>query len=407
MHFVFAPPAEAMAGLLTLPWREPLAEWRDERLVEIPQRGLHRHVVRFVADDTGLFACKELPERLARREYRLLRRVAQLHIPTVAALGVVVERPGGLDAVLVTRFLEYSSPYRALFANPRGGPPTDRLLDAQAELLVRLHLAGFLWGDCSMSNTLFRLDAGALAAHLVDVETGELHESLSEGQRAYDIETARFNVGGELFDLAAAGLLPPDIDPVATVDDLERRYNALWDELTRDEVFPPDEQRYRVTEKVRRLHELGFDVDEIELVEVAGGRSVKLRTRVAEPGHHQRCLFGLTGLSVGENQARRLLADIAGYRAHLERVAGRPVPEPVAAGRWYTEIYRTVVDAIAPELRGKLDEAEVFHEVLEHRWFMAEASGRDIGTAEATRDYVDTVLPHVPDDLVSGPAEPS
>ncbi|MGQ0480849.1 MAG: DUF4032 domain-containing protein [Pseudonocardia sp.] len=408
MRFVFVPPAgptgptdESPADLLTLPWREPLTDWDDERLVEVPTRGLHRHVVRFVEQDGGVFACKELPERLARREYRLLRRVAQLHIPTVQVVGVVVERPDGQDAVLVTRFLEYSSSYRALFANPRGRHPTDRLLDAQVELLVRLHLAGFMWGDCSLSNTLFRLDAGALAAHLVDAETGELHETLSDGQRGYDIETARHNVGGELLDLAAAGLLPPGIDPVTIIDDLDRRYRALWDELTREEVFTPGEQRYRVTEKVRRLHDLGFDIDEIELVEAGAGNRLRLRTRVAEPGHHRRRLRAHTGLDVGENQARRLLDDIQGYRAHLERVLRRPMSESVAATRWLDEVYRPVVEAISPRLRGKLDEAEVFHEVLEHRWFLSEAAGRDVGTGAATRDYLATVLPAVPDDLVS------
>lgn len=407
MHFVFAPPAEAGAGLLTLPWREPLGEWVDERLVEIPHRGLSRHVVRFVADSGEVFACKELPERPARREYELLRRLAQLQIPAVEALGVVVDRPNDLDAILVTRFLEYSAPYRSLFANPRGGRPGESLLDAQVELLVRLHLAGFMWGDCSLSNTLFRLDAGALAAYLVDAETSELHESLSDGQRTYDIATARENVGGELLDLAAAGLLPTEIDPVHVVDELERRYLALWDELTREEVIAPGEQRYRITERVRRLHELGFDVDEVELIEGAAseGDTMRLRTRVAEPGHHRRRLFARTGLDVEENQARRLLADIAGFRAHLERESGRPVPDAVAAGRWFTEVYRPVVERIGPDLRGKLDEAEVFHEVLEHRWFLSEAAGRDIGTGEATRDYLATVLPQVPDDLVSGPSD--
>src|SRR5947209_15441814 len=182
MHFVFSPPASAAAGLLDLPWDQPLEEWTDDRLTEVPQRGLSRHVVRFVAQDDEVFALKELPERLARREYTLLRRLKELGIPAVEVLGAVVERPDDLDSVLVTRFLDYSSSFRALFANPRGGHMADRLLDAMVELLARLHLAGFMWGDCSLSNTLFRFDAGALAAYLVDAETAEMYEVLSPGQ---------------------------------------------------------------------------------------------------------------------------------------------------------------------------------------------------------------------------------
>ncbi|MBA3801277.1 MAG: DUF4032 domain-containing protein, partial [Geodermatophilaceae bacterium] len=317
MRFLFSPPAEATAGLLTLPWRESLADWVDDRLVEVPQRGLSRHVVRFVSEAGEIFALKEIHERLARREYQLLRQLEKLGIPAVDVLGVVVDRGPDLDAILVTRFLDYSTPYRALFANPRGQHLTGRLLDAQVELLVRLHLAGFMWGDCSLSNTLFRMDAGALSAYLVDAETAEMHSSLSEGQRQYDVLMAQERVGGELLDLQAGGFLREDLDAADTVEDLARRYEALWAELTSEEVLLPEEQRYRIGERVRRLNELGFDVDEIELVEVGEvgeGSRLRLTTRVAEPGHHRRLLFARTGLDVQEKQARRLLADIASYR---------------------------------------------------------------------------------------------
>ena len=179
MRFVFTPPADHAAGLLTLPWTEPLEQWTDGRLVEIRQRGISRHVVRFVYDDGTLYALKELSERLARREYRLLRALAELSIPAVEVVGVAVDRDGAnprqsdSDAILVTRVLSYATTYRAVFSNPRGLQPTDGLLDALVELLVRLHLSGFFWGDCSLSNTLFRHDAGTLEAYLVDAETSE------------------------------------------------------------------------------------------------------------------------------------------------------------------------------------------------------------------------------------------
>ncbi len=404
MRFLFSPPADATAGLLSLPWREPLSDWVDDRLVEVPQRGLSRHVVRFVAEGGELFALKEINERLARREYQLLRELGRLGIPSVAVLGVVVDRGRELDAILVTRFLDYSTSYRALFANPRGQHLTPRLLDAQVELLVRLHLAGFMWGDCSLSNTLFRLDAGALSAYLVDAETAELHSSLSEGQRHYDLLMAQERVGGELLDLQAGGFLREDLDAADTVEDLARRYDSLWAELTSEEVLLPEEQRYRIGERVRRLNELGFDVDEIELVDVGEGSRLRLTTRVAEPGHHRRLLFARTGLDAQENQARRLLSDIASFRSYLEQTARRPVPEAVAANRWLDEIYGHVMDSIPDDLRGRLDDAEIFHEILEHRWFLSEAAGKDIGTSAAARDYLAHVLPDVPGDMVTGPA---
>src|SRR6516165_3808529 len=216
MRFVFSPPAEDASGLLTLPFGEPLEQWRDERLVEIRQRGLSRHVVRFVADSGELYALKSISERLARREYHMLRALAEFNIPAVEVVGIVVDRGPDQDAILVTRFLDYSTTYRALFSSPRGSQPADRLLDAMVELLARLHLSGFFWGDCSLSNTLFRYDAGTLEAYLVDAETSERHPALSQGQRAFDIELAAERICGELFDLHAGGLLPAGVDPVAT-----------------------------------------------------------------------------------------------------------------------------------------------------------------------------------------------
>ncbi|HLT12085.1 MAG TPA: DUF4032 domain-containing protein [Micromonosporaceae bacterium] len=400
MRFVFAPPAEDTSGLLTLPWREPLETWQDERIVEIRQRGISRHVVRFVAEAGKVYAVKELDERLARREYRLLRRFKELGIPAVEVLGIVVDRPGDLDAALVTRFLDHSISYRALFANPRGGQPTDKLLSAMVELLARLHLAGIMWGDCSLSNTLFLLDAGALAAHLVDAETAEAHDKLSDGKRLYDVDIAFERVGGELFDLQAGGLLPADVDPVRVAEEIPLRYAALWSELTREDVVAPSEQRYRIAERLRRLNELGFDVDEVELIDAGEeGNRLRMRTRVAEPGHHRRLLFTRTGLNAQENQARRLLNDIASYRSHLERKSGTRIPEAVAANRWLSEVYDPVVRSIPPELRDRLDEVEIFHEVLEHRWFLSERAGRDIGTTAASQDYFARVLPKVPADL--------
>ena len=407
MRFVFSPPADTASGLLTLPWRVPLAEWHDERLVEIRQRGLSRHVVRFAAENGCVYALKELDERLARKEYRLLRRLHEVSVPAVEATGVVVDRADGLDAVLVTRFLDYSSSYRALFANPRGADLTGRLLDALVELLVRLHLSGFMWGDCSLSNTLFRLDAGAFAAYLVDAETAEMHPSLTDGQRRYDLELSRERVAGELFDLQAGELLPAVVDPFDVADETIRRYEALWGELNREEILHLTDQRYRIAERLRRINELGFDVDEVELVEAGEGSRLRLRTRVAEPGHHRRLLFARTGLDVQENQARRLLNDIAGYRGYLEQSSGRPVPDVVAGARWLAEVYEPVVRAIPAALRDRLDEAEIFHEVLEHRWLLSEAAGRDIGTTAAMDDYFVTILPRVPDELTTGhPAPP-
>jgi hypothetical protein len=409
VRFVFRPPAANAAGLLSLPWEQPLEEWTDDRLLEVAHRGISRHVVRFVEVAGTVYALKEIDERLARREYRLLGHLESMGMPAVPVLGVCVERPprDGVvqDAVLVTRFLDYSMSYRYVFSHGHTTRPTEQLVDAMVELLVRLHLAGLFWGDCSLSNTLFRPDAGSIGAYLVDAETAELHPSLTEGQRGFDIDSAAERVGGELFDLQAGGLLPDDVDPVEIAAELPRRYDALWDELTREELLRPEEQRYRVAERVERINELGFDVDEIELITTDVGVRLRVHTQVAETGRHRNRLFALTGLQVTDNQARRLLNDLRSYRGYLEQKEGRAVPETVAGHRWRSEQYDRVMALVPEDLADRLEPAEIFHEILEHRWFLSERAGRDVGTTVAAKSYITGVLPQTPSTLTVLPGD--
>jgi hypothetical protein len=378
-------------SFLDLPWEQPLEEWSSPRLVTLI-RGISRHVVRFVEYDGALYALKELPDRPARREWTLLRRLEGQGMPVVEAVGLVSGRDGELDSVLITRHLEYSLPYRALFAGAAIPDLRVHLLNALVELLTRLHLRGFFWGDCSLSNALFRRDAGALSAYLVDAETGELHGSLSKGQRAYDLDIAQTNIVGELLDVDAEVGLPADLDPDETGEEIGRRYTSLWDELTREEVFGADE-RFRVDERLHRLNKLGFDVEEIQVEAAADGYHLRLEPQVVEPGHHRHRLLRLTGLDAQENQARRMLNDLARYREALERREKRTMAESVVASMWRQEVFEPTVAAVPEELWARLPAAEVFHQVLEHRWFLSELAGKDVGIDEAVRSYVHSELP--------------
>jgi hypothetical protein len=385
-------------ALLDLPWATPLEEWPADQLVPLP-RGISRHVVRFVRLGANVYAVKEVAEDIARREYGLLRQLERRDLPSVEAVGVVSGRVSAesgepLEAALLTRHLQFSLPYRALFSSTLRPDTASRLLDALAALLVRMHTAGFYWGDCSFSNTLFRRDAGAFAAYLVDAETGELHGRLSDGQRNYDLDLARTNIAGELLDLEAGGLLHETIDPVETSDQVVERYRSLWDELLGAETFDTGE-RFRIDQRIRRLNDLGFDVAELTIVTDIDGRTVQLEPKVVDAGHHSRRLLRLTGLDVEENQARRLLNDLDAYRA-AKNVQNED--EEIVAHRWLTEAFEPVVRAVPKELRGKLEPAEIFHEVLEHRWFLSERAGRDVGLMPAARSYVDDVLQHKPDE---------
>jgi hypothetical protein len=384
-------------GLLELPWQVGLEDWPATRLAALP-RGISRHVVRFARLAGGVVAVKEIDSTLAEREYALLRVLRRLGLPAVEPVGVVTGRATRdgepLESALVTRHLQFSLPYRALFAQSLRADTATRLVDALAVLLVRLHLAGFFWGDVSLSNTLFRRDAGAFAAYLVDAETGELRNTLSRGQREYDVELAQLNIAGELMDLEAGGLLDEPIDPVVVSEVIARRYVTLWAELTEPELFEQGDT-WRVDARIRRLNELGFDVGELTISTDVSGTTVRIQPKVVDAGHHSRRLLRLTGLDVEENQARRLLNDLDTFQASTGRQAD---DEEIVAHEWLQECYEPVVRAVPRDLRGKLEPAELYHEVLVHRWYLSEHRGHDVGLTEAVRSYIDQILVHKPDE---------
>ncbi len=379
--------------LLTLPWSTPLEDWPKEKLVSLP-RGISRHVVRFVRIGGIVYAIKEISQGLAEREYGLLRDLAKSGIPVVQAIGVVANRttPSGepLDAALVTKHLRFSLPYRALFSRRLDADLEPKLLDALAELLVRLHLVGFAWKDCSLSNTLFRRDAGALAAYLVDAETGKMRPSLSNGQRQQDLDIAETNLAGELLDLQMSGLLSESVDPLATAVSVIDKYEHLWAELTQPQTLGEDEW-WRVEQRLRRLNDLGYDVAQIQIDEKDGDPHVLMQTQVVEAGHHRRRMFNLTGLDMQENQARRVLNDLDYYRSKAV-MPETEVDEDTVARHWVSDVFEPVLEAIPEELAAKLEPAEIFHEVLEHRWFLSEAAGREVSIEDAVKSYVDNVL---------------
>ncbi|WP_153396132.1 DUF4032 domain-containing protein [Ornithinicoccus halotolerans] len=384
-------------ALLDLPWALPLEEWPESQLAALP-RGISRHVVRFARLSGQVIAIKEIKAELARREYQTLQLLRRLNQPAVEPLAVVSGRTDAageqLDACLLTRHLQFSLPYRALFSQRLRPDTARRVLDALAVLLVRLHLAGCFWGDVSLSNTLFRRDAGEFAAYLVDAETAELHDQLSDGQRAHDLYIAHGNIAGELMDLAAGDLLDEEADPLEIADRIMHRYELLWSELTASERFERGD-RWRVDDRIRRLNNLGFDVGELAMTTDVDGTHLQIEPKIVDAGHHSRRLLQLTGLDAEENQARRLLNDLDSYAAATDR---QGEDESVVAHDWLVNVYEPAVRGVPPELRGKLEPPEIFHELLEHRWYLSEQVGYDVSMADTLRDYVDSVLPGKPEE---------
>jgi hypothetical protein len=376
--------------LLDLPWERPLEAWPADTLPfrDIPV-GPSRHCVRFLTTDLGLVALKELPLEVGRSEYDVLRRLDARGLPAVRALGIAEAEDRG-SAILVTDYLAHSLQYRRLLTRlPAGpGPFRDRLLDAMASLLVDLHRGGVFWGDCSLANTLFRRDGDKIQAYLVDAETSEIHPTLSHGQRAVDLEILVENVAYGLADLAMVQKRPEDLDEaIGSAEGVHERYLALWDELTATpELMANDRQAIRA--RVRRLNDLGFWVDEIELEPTSLGDRVRMTVAVTNRTFHARRLERLTGLVALEGQARLLLNDLREYAAWLEYYERQPISEQRAAQRWVDEVLEPTLDELKPLIGRERDPLQAYCDVLEQKWILSESAQRDVGLRAAIEAYL-------------------
>ena len=384
-------------GLLALPWDRPLHDWT---VPDIPLRdiavGPSRHLVKFVDADGALWAVKDMPPRIAAKEYDVLRRLEEMGLPAVRPAGVVLQ-PEFDTAILVTRYLEGSWQYRRLFMRLPPDQPKHRarLLDGMAGLLVELHRHGVFWGDCSLANTLFSRDGQLLQAWLVDAETSEVHPKLSRGQRRHDLEILVENVAEGLVDLAERLGLPEEmhLTLIAEAEQVQVRYDELWELLHAEPVFGFSD-RYRVEGTIRRLNELGFAVDELSL-QPDGSDPSRMRVRVAvgDRRYHAQHLQELTGLDVGEGQAAILLGDLHAYQAQLAREAGHDVDESTAARLWMIEIL-TPYEQLAHEVVGHRGTAiQAYCDLLEVRWLLSEKAGRDVGTNKALAALAGDVIP--------------
>ena len=148
--------------------------------------------------------------------------------------------------------------------------------------------------------------------------------------REYDITVGCENIFAELMDLERQRRRARRSTASQIIEHLRSRYEALWGELTGLEEFRADEM-WRIEQRVERLNDLGFDVDELDIVTDLGGDTIRIQPKVVDLGHHARELQALTGMSVEENQARRLLNDLASFTAHFD--LGRE-DRHLVASRW-------------------------------------------------------------------------
>jgi hypothetical protein len=387
---------EEIGSVIGLPWEQPLERWPEDPILA-EKRGISRHVVRLVRSDdedpnSEIYAVKETVVEFAKREYKALIELKRLGAPSVEPIAVIegrVDNAGEeLPCAIATRFLPYSLPYRVVLSQSVSEHDINNMANALAYLLVQLHLLGFWWGDCSLSNTLFRRDAESFAAYLVDAETGEFQMRLSDGQREHDLEIAFFNVAAELEDLQLSGVLYEGMDPIRASEAVQRRYRRLWSALKDPKKLDPSD-RHAVERAMRELHDLGFAVEEVQVSLDNETQMLSFQPRLVAAGYHSAKLKSRFGLDAQELQAKRILASFDRWYA---RQPNRTNKDEMAK-EWLDTVFFRILGLVPAELQGRVEKAQMFHEILENRWYMTEKAGFDVGLDAAAEAYINEILP--------------
>jgi len=269
------------------------------------------------------------------------------------------------------------------------GTRRDALLDALAGLLVELHLQGFFLGDCSLSNSLYRWDAYSIDAIMIDGETSRIYPMLSTGQRREDLEIMIVNLAGEMADIAAEHGVSLDDADMDLGDEIAARYRRLWKELTTSLVVTAGDH-YRIRQRINRLHELRFAVEDIDLIPIDDGMNVKIRVKVGGRQYHSERLREIGGIDISENQARVILSDLA---YHESKFGGTSATgKNIAAMKWRSAVFEPLILEIA-DLLPETDPYQAYCDYLGFRLAMATERSEDIPNAEAFAAWIELGFP--------------
>lgn len=375
-------------------------------MLDLP-KGISRHEVRFLSYPQGVYVVKELSAQLAENDYTILRGLEAVGAPAVEAVGLVERRtndPGEeMSAALITAYEPFSFSYRELLAGgmaavndggdraPGFGLRRNQMLDAFAGLLVELHVAGCFWGDCSLSNVLYRFDAEAIETIMVDAETARIYEDgLTDGKRQEDIELMIENVAGGMADIAAEAGVDVDLADFDLGFGIADRYHNLWAELGETVTINSDE-RYLITERVERINRLGFDVEEVDLLPSNDDTSEMLiKVRVGGRNFHRNRLKSLTGIDALENQARAILADVHFFSGEADATT-----KATNAIRWRANRFEPMMAKLTAR-KDLADPIQAYTDILHHRYVLASVQKRDVTTEEAYEDWLTAGRPGYP-----------
>ena len=368
-----------------------------ERVVDVV-RGIGRHVVRFVRLGDALFALKELPQPSRAREYRLLTALEDEDVPSVEAVGVA-SSAAELEAMLITRYLEYALPYRVVLGRasvpaPEHSMSAGALRAARATPSRRRLLGRLLAVERALPTR-----RGRARPRISSTSRRARGTRPSDGQRQHDVDIAKENIAGELHDLEAELDKSVVDDPFEFAERVSEGYDAALGRADApEEVF----RRTRATGS-----RSGSAAERARLRRRGGGGrrrrrrgAARLQPKVVEPGHHRRRLLRADRpRRAGEPGAPAAQRHHAATRrtCSARPGAGRRMRPPRAAG---SPKFRAVDRRDARRAARQPRSGGALPRAARASLVPLRARGQGRRHRAAIKDYVETVLRPAPNEIL-------
>lgn len=354
-----------------LPWYLDLGDWVEQKKIrELKiRKGNHRHPIIFIVFNDQFYAIKQISPNVAEKEIKFYEILHKKHIPAITPIGFVrVSRPPlkmenvigqplipDDEGFLITQLERDVIPDNDVVRFGFSKDNEEKVWNAVVELFVNLHTNNIYWGDGSMNNVLIRFkkikypnserNKTILEAILVDTETMEIYDSISNKRRMEDWEIFFDSLQWTLEDLSKTGIKK------------KTNYNLLRKKLLKkyDEWFSITKERQRF-ENLTRLDSEAFDIEWLP-----------------------------------DSYFDIFIKQVEEHKWYMSEQSKSIVSLENAAFDWYKTVFLPTTHALSEkeieQILPNKSPTELYVEIMQHKYFLGLKMGKDVGVSFAVKDY--------------------
>ena len=360
------------------PWMSEIESWENYHFIE-RRKGESRHTLFFLRTDKGDIVIKRTSSESAEKEFYVYKRLISMGIPTIVPIGFVKKQKNEAgEGYLLTLYEKGALPESHIMNLLRDKRHRDLVWNSVVALLAVMHLKGIFWGDPSLDNILIKFYKTKVEALLIDTETVKFYDYLSPQKGQEDLD--------RLFDSLFAYSFTNDMVDEKMFEERKEyifeRYNKLK-KLLSNEIEAGEEEYFKLIKRVDDLFLLGYT---IKPERISPKLKIMFKPVTPRKGWFVQMLEDMLGVSFTPEQAKKIFKEILRHRYWMSKNEGQDVRIGEAARDWYQHRFLPVKRIFKQYFPGE-NPVKIYLEILDHKWFMSEKAGKDVGIVEAAKDY--------------------